>query len=265
MAENLITEIDNYLLKRNVRKRESHYPSDVTSCMRQLYYKWTGEEESNPIEAGGYWKMNIGNALHDMISEFLESTGLDIIHEQPGKEKFDNLKHPVSYRIDNLFVDKDDKLALIEIKTSFGAGIKNIQVLGMPKVEHLAQVCMYMNLVDIQKTYLIYVGRDNGYRTQFLIDYRDNKLCVDGKPTYVDFQELLDKLQELESYLDKEEMPGREFSAAIKHGEIKTKFQRNNVEYKTDWQCNYCQWRNKCWVEYVEQNEKMFYGGKEIE
>ena len=50
---NLITQIDNYLLDKEHKLREAHYPSDISDCMRKLYYKWTQEPESNPITASG--------------------------------------------------------------------------------------------------------------------------------------------------------------------------------------------------------------------
>jgi hypothetical protein len=54
-----------------------------------------------------------------------------------------------------------------------------------------------------------------------------------------------------------------DYTAAIKDGEIRDKFQRNNVEYKTDWQCNYCDWRRKCWADKLESG-KMWHGDMEV-
>ena len=36
-------------------------------------------------------------------------------------------------------------------------------------------------------------------------------------------------------------------SQAIKDGEIKKQYQRDNIIYKSDWQCMYCGHRSLCW------------------
>lgn len=243
---NLISKIDNYLLEEGRKERTSHYPSDINSCMRQLWYKWNNEPVSNPIEAGGYWKMKMGNAIHDLINEFLESAGFDIMNEISNKTKIGGLEHPISYRIDNIFME-DDQMAIIEVKSSYGAGIKAIQKQGKPRDSDLAQVLLYMFLEDINKTYLIYIGRDNGYRTQFEIEYKSGVIHIDGKKTLHSFVELIDRLKIVEEHLIADSIPEREYQVAIKNGEIKDKFQKDKIVYKTDWQCSYCQWMDLCW------------------
>jgi hypothetical protein len=44
-------------------------------------------------------------------------------------------------------------------------------------------------------------------------------------------------------------IPDREYQVAIKNGEIKDKFQKEKIEYKSDWQCRYCSYANNCWKE----------------
>jgi hypothetical protein len=243
---NLINDIDNFLVEKNTRKRESHYPSDISSCMRKLYYKWKDEEESNPTDAGGYWKMSMGNAIHDLINEFLEKAGFDIMNEISNKKEVPGLKHPISYRIDNIFMEKE-KLSIIEIKSSYGAGIKNIQREGKPRESDLFQVMLYMFLENIDKAYLLYIGRDNGYRTQFQIDYIQDAIFVNGYKTSYNYNYLIDRLKLVEYYIEKNKLPERDYQVAIKQGEIKDKFQKDKVIYKTDWQCSYCQYCDKCW------------------
>jgi hypothetical protein len=60
--------------------------------------------------------------------------------------------------------------------------------------------------------------------------------------------------------------PDREFKAAIKDGEVKDKFQRDRVEYKGDWQCNYCDWKDECWSHHINASKsgRMFYGDEEV-
>ena len=237
---NLIDKIDKYLCESGSRPRERHYPSDVSSCLRKLYYKWNSVGESNPTDAGGFWKMRMGDSLHTMIFEFLKDAGLEIQNEVANRKQIEGLKHELSYRIDNLFVDEDGETSGIEIKTSYGRGIVAIQKSQAPKESDLNQICLYMNLEKIPKFYLLYLGRDNGYRTQFLIDYREGKLCANGKVTGVEYDTLIDRLALLEFHLENGKLPHREYMVAIKNGEIRDKYQADKVMYKTDWQCSYC-------------------------
>jgi CRISPR/Cas system-associated exonuclease Cas4 (RecB family) len=236
---NLITAIDNYLLQEHeAKKRESYYPSEVSKCLRQLYYRWTNEKPSNPIEAGGIWKMRMGDAAHDMIHEFLEKAGFEIINEVSFKKDI-GLKYPISGRIDNVFIDEDGTLSGIEVKSSYGAGIKNIQKSGHAKKDDIDQVTIYSGCTDIKRWYLIYFGRDNAYRTQFVIDNPQG------------FDELAFRFKLLEVAIELNTLPDREYLVAIKNGEIKDKFQKDNVEYKTSWRCNYCSYKDMCWQEVI--------------
>jgi hypothetical protein len=255
---NLIDKIDSYLIERERKKRVSHYPSDASKCLRQLYYKWTDEKESNPIEAGGYWKMSMGNKIHDLINEFLENAGLEIVNEISVKKEIEGLKYPISGRIDNIFIDEDSTMSGIEIKSTYGAGVRAIKNKGL-KESDIFQVLIYMSLSEIKRFYVLYIGRDDGYRVQFVIDIRNDLFCVDGKPIIITFKDIVFRLKLLELAIERREIPDREFKAAIKNGEIKDKFQKDKVIYKTDWQCSYCSYKNKCWKDDLEKySSKLF-------
>jgi len=261
----IINTIDEHLLQQENRVRERHYPSDVTKCLRQLFYNWTGEEKSNPIEAGALWKMKAGDALHEMIIDIMQESGYDIISEVAGKQSIDGLRHVLSYRIDGLFAKGIDTIG-IEIKTSFGRGIKEIQKTQQPKDNDIAQVVMYMELADIKEYHLVYFGRDNAYRTEFLFQMKDDGIYYNGKKSSITFDGLIQRLVILEKHIKDNEIPSREYKVAIKNGEIKEKFQKNKVEYKSDWQCRYCQWRDRCWKQYVELSKQtgQSFHGKEL-
>ena len=237
--QNLINSIDNYLLAEEGHKRTAHYASDVSACLRQLFFKWTEARVSNPIEAGALWKMNFGNAIHDLVATFLDKAGHDVITEVPDRVSIDGLKYPISFRIDNIFIDDDTQMAGIEVKTSFGRGIVEIQKSGSPRDSDVNQVVVYMRAVpDIKRFYILYFGRDNGYRCQFIV----NRDVVEKVwPT------LQSRLESLEVALESNLTPPRDYRAAIKHGERRKMFQKNNVKYKSDWQCDYCKWADMCW------------------
>jgi len=245
---NLINDIDEWLLNQESRPRESHYASDATACKRQLYYKHTGQPISNPIEAGGLWKMRMGDAIHELIQEFLSKKGYDIVDEVSVKKQYEGLTLPVSLRVDALFAVSGQYYG-VEVKSTYGAGVVNIKKNNAPKPEHLAQICLYADAYGIDDWFLLYIGRDNGYRCQFEAKYdKATKIlwCAE-KATHLD--SILENLRLLETYVEDRELPPREFWAAIKNGEIKDKFQEDSVMYKSNWQCAYCNYRDHCWAD----------------
>jgi CRISPR/Cas system-associated exonuclease Cas4 (RecB family) len=248
---NLVDAIDKHLLDERSERwaRKRHYPSDVNACLRQLYYKWTVQEESNPNDAGSLLKMRMGDSIHDLIHEVLKSSGFEIENEVAGRKEVPGLKYQMGYRIDNIFKDEDGPAA-IEVKSSYGRGITEINKTQKPKDDHLAQCCLYLNLEpQLVRCYLLYYARDNGYRCQFVVDYRNGELCANGKPSEVKFEKMIARLATFEEYLEKGQLPPRDFQVAIKNGEIKDKFQKDKVEYKSDWRCRYCNYRFTCWAD----------------
>jgi len=248
---NLINSIDEYLLSSEGRKREHHYASDATACIRQLFYKWTGRKVSNPIEAGALWKMRMGDAIHGLIHEFLESSGYDIIDEVAARKEYEGLHHLVSVRADAIFATKDGAYYGVEVKSSYGAGIVQIQRKNTPKPEHVAQIALYADIFLIPKWILIYIGRDNGYRTQFEFTYKDGVLYLDGGTYSIAVKDIIDRLVRVEECVDTGAEPERDYKAAIKNGKIVDMFQKAGVKYKGDWQCNYCSFKDMCWQDEV--------------
>jgi hypothetical protein len=278
MSLNIIDIIEKQLdAERKNRERSSHYPSDILSCRRQLYYKFKQTQQSNPITPGQLLKISCGNSLHDMLHRILKDSGLEIEAEVEFKKYIPGLNYPISGRIDNVFNDGEIK-AGIEIKTSFGRGIKQIQDEKKPKIEHVAQVCCYLYFTDISRFYLVYVGRDNAYRCQFILEKQDNRIVIKTSSSESDLPYLygedslsltesgiIQKLFNVEQSVASQSIPKRDFIAAIKDGEIKDKFQKDNKEYKTKWNCQYCCWESSCWKDIVDKSKgKCFYGEEEV-
>lgn len=243
---NLINEIDNYLIQKESRERTSYYPSEVSQCLRKQYYKWTKETETNPISAGGYWKMKMGNKIHELINEFLVAMGYEIIKEISVKKDI-GCKYPISGRVDNIFIDNGD-MSGIEVKSGYGNGIRAIRKENYPRKDDIEQIILYMGLTDIIKFYLIYIARDDGYRCQFeIIKKIDDNYYCEEKKCHTNYEDLILRFKMLETDIETKTIPNREYRVAIKNGEIRDKFQKDNEIYKTDWQCSYCQYKDYCW------------------
>lgn len=270
---NLITMIEQAFAYGRGRKKEAHWPSEVTSCPRQIVYSWRGMGETNPIDAGGWWKIQLGNAIHELCQATLERIEADETMKaelawpefhvdkevRSGKVPVEGLKYPVSYRLDNRFVDDDGKLAIAEYKTTFGFGVRAIKEEG-PKDSALAQAIIYQKLSGIERAYIMYVSRDNADRVLFIIDmvpegwilsrmYPSGELNEMKRFPASLWGKMIEKLQAIEAHVEAETLPDRPYRVAIKNCEVRDKFQKAKVTYKSDWQCMYCSYQTRCWGE----------------
>lgn len=319
--DNLLNVIEKFWMSGERRKREGHYPSDALDCRRKLYWKWSGEEETNPIDATGFWRMNIGNSIHDKIQNDLAAVAKDdelrdaiawegfrvsnevrsgavvIDPSINGEDTFGGrwLSKPIRYRRDMIFTDSDGKLCGGEIKTKYGAGVRAMKETGLDD-RQLTQVVLYLVLDwvlaergefgengGMRRYYVPMVSRDDGDRVQFVVEMVGDppnaefvvwRTYPSGETVRLKeygmevFYTAIDRMADVEVALSADEVPERDFRVAIKNGEIRKDYQHKNVKYKSDWQCLYCGFKDKCWaaevVEYADgNNSEIFQGGEE--
>ena len=271
---NLIDMWERYFEQGEYRAKLAHYPSEITDCKRKIVWNWLKEPKSNPMSGGDWWPMKIGNAIHNLIQDAM----MDIATSQPlidavawpgysvdtevrsGDVPIAGLQYPIRYRLDLMFTDWDMAVAGCELKTAYGRGIVSVREKG-PKDSALMQAIIYIELAGIQRFYLPYVSRDSGDRVLFVLDrvvegFLLRKMYPSGdmtimrriSPDVVD--KAYNKLREIEAAVEVQEIPERPYIMAIKNGEMRpTGFQKNNVKYKGDWQCAYCQYQTKCWAD----------------
>ena len=270
-----IDELDVWLLKDEGRKRTSHYPSDMMSCARATYWKFmVGDKEhevkkTNPPTAGNMVKMKMGNAIESIVDDFLdyliETERIASIDKQMHyRIEIEGLKYPIGMRLDNGMTMNDGEMIGIEVKSTFGRGVAEIQKKKQPKPEHLAQIYPYLEYTPYKKFILPYFGRDNGYRTEFWVKQAEGGLMVAwpvpnsedgyGYAKYeLDWSKFIEKFKRIEAAVEAHVLPDRDFMVAIKNGEIKDKFQANKVEYRSDWNCMYCDWKDHCWADVLPE------------
>lgn len=260
----LLEKLEKHMLKYEHRKKESHYPSEVTDCIRKLWYKWRGESISDSMSFASVLRMEMGNAIHSLLAKEFEEMGLKVLSEVPFKKSIEGLTYQISGRLDNLFIDSKGVIRGIEIKTTYGRGIRELRKVNMPKPEALQQVLVYFHCVDMKYYHLIYIGRDDGYRTEFLFERKEDGIYLEGEKLSLTFTDISDKLKEIEKAVGNG-IPDRPYKAAINNGEIKDKFTYKKIDYKTDWQCSYCSYKTKCWKEVIKNSEgNRFHGEEEI-
>lgn len=291
---NILNVIEAYWSRgRGAWEKGAHYPSEMTQCRRQIFWKWKGEKESNPTEATGFWRMRIGDAIHDGIVGALKAIaeddelrekfgwpGMQVEAEVrtgrimiDGSAKFGgvSLDLPMSGRVDCKFIDQEGRKAVLEIKTTFGRGVRAQKEEGL-KLSQLVQGIFYLLALEdegVERVYYPIVSRDDGDRFQVAIEilgeyesvrvsrvYESETTAVLAEVPFGVFVDQLKRLRDVELALAEDKVPDRDFMVAIKNGEIRREFQHQNVKYKSDWQCMYCQFRDRCWAPVVEQFEK---------
>ena len=259
--------LEPFLMAREWRKRTSHYSSDAMACERQLYWRWTEEPKSEPQEVGGLIKMEFGNKAEEILSDALawaKEQCLIVDYDEQNKiyHEDDRLEFPISAKRDYLiYFNGENEPLTTELKTSFGRGVKSVKDDG-PKPEYLVQVFIYGRVSnDHGSNRMVFLARDSGYRTEFtyqiLHGSQEEKgregIIINGKFIKISFEKIVYKFERIENNVKYGSLPRRGFFAAIKNGEIKYKFTQNKIDYKTDWQCNYCDYQTTCWKKELEK------------
>ena len=269
---NLCEILDVELERLNKEQREkhgvkkSHYPSEMTDCMRKLWYRWNSAIESNPIEGRNLLKMAIGNVIHDFVFSLLEKKGVQIVNEIEFKFQCEGSVFPVSGRIDYLFVDGDGKLTGVEVKTTSGYGTDSIIKANFPKLEHLSQVGVYTSCTEVKRFIVLYIDQQKSWKKQFSVNNIDGKIYVeDAIYEGFNFEKVCEKIRKIENNFHTSTIPDRDFQIAIVDGIEKDKFTKDKIDYKSAWQCQYCQYHDLCWSEIIKQaTVGKFYGEVKI-
>lgn len=224
-------------------------PSSFSACRRQIYYKKTNATPSNPISAASYLKMSFGSVLHEKIQAIIYKQGILIEAEKLKIATFGRLRF--RYKTDGIIV-LDNKKYIMEIKTTHAGGMRAVR--DEPKPSDVIQMCLYMLFEKIDSGILLYVGRDNGFLLEYAIhtgDYLYKKAL----------ERILKKMKELtvlELNIMEHNIPGRDCQLQMKNicGKISEKFQKDKKAYRSDWQCEYCQWKDLCWKRELEEMHK---------
>lgn len=263
MLKELIYEYyENERLKKESENKEVRLnmaPSYMTSCKRQLFYKKINMKVSNPIDTHTYIKFGLGNATHEMIQNLIEKLGFMIECEDFKNIEWEGLEW--IYRIDGKIRDKKDNVYIAEIKSIYSNGFRMIE--NKAKEDHEIQLLLYMIFEKIDKGLILYIGRDSG----FMVEY--NYTLKSLKEKYKNmFSEKLSELKQLIIDIKNNILPDRDFNIVLKNykGDIKDKFTKDKVNYKSDWQCSYCNFKDLCWKYEIKEikNHTFYIDGKFI-
>lgn len=245
--------IYKYLEEENLKKEKKEYsgeinfaPSYLTDCKRKTFYKKLNYPKSNPIETHTMLKFDLGNITHELIQKYCKNSN-DVIWLEG--EDWKSIKYNDLYwiyRIDNM-LKVNYKKYILEVKSTYFSGWKSVE--SEPKKEHILQLYIYMIFENIDNGILLYIGRDNG----LIAEYEFNIKILND--LYLkEVEEIINKLKILKSMIENKELPERDFKAVLKLNDaISWEFQKDKIKYITEWQCNYCQWKNYCWSEIAKK------------
>lgn len=258
---NLLQAVNEYLEEKDYKEssgykkvngewvlipRSSHHPSGYNKCLRQMYYSWTREPVTNRRSATDVYRMLIGKWIHNGFADVLKEMYGDKVRSEVEVYYKDNrLEFPIHGFIDNVIDLEDNYKQGVELKSVFGRGATAIKNSGQPREDDEAQTKVYLSITDINAFALPYLARDNFYRVEF-------DIVMTEKEKEIFKEKMVEKFLRLELAVKAKVVPARDYHAVVKDGEVKESIQYKTKEYKSDWQCSYCIWRDKCYEAEIE-------------
>ena len=245
-------------------QKDHWWPSEALGCRRRSYYDWTLPKGSGrPMDLKGLYRTKAGNVLHEWFFQkiaayYAKQEGVIVEEEIKSLTEIDGLKSPASGRQDVRITFPDGRsIVVIDLKSTFGQNIRSIKQQGWQglKPHYLGQMICYLAWGDCDEVILAFLGRDDQYRIQFSLTLKDEWLYIDGHKTHYAVSSVVDRWQSVERSIEADQLPERDFMVAIRDGKIVAKFQRQKVDYKSDFQCLYCPHQDRCWGPELEKYE----------
>lgn len=234
-------------------------------CMRAAYYSCMGIPElEEDRKVSGLTVMKLGDYAEKMILDIMSDIGALV----ESGTKFEIKNYNVFGKLDAIIKVEDEEIGL-EVKSIGSNKYAVNSIFGSPwnepapKWPHLLQTLVYCYAFRerISKFIILYIRRDTGETKEFTVSIVSEKdtlyPVIDGKiDKRYTLADLLSRYSELQSYLEKSQVPPRDFIKIypksiipqyVKLGIISKKQSEN---YKTtpfgDFECRYCGYVNIC-------------------
>ncbi|MFA5794180.1 MAG: CRISPR-associated protein Cas4 [Candidatus Brocadiia bacterium] len=218
IAELLKKYAKDKMSSRPPHPKEKHWPSDAAKCLRALVYQWRGEK-ALPTNPRLFFIFADGDMHHKAIVQQLSDAGVEVtMREAPLRDP----KLNISGKLDAL-IKLDGRYYVLEIKSINRWGFEEV-IRDGPKEEHVIQLQLYLYFVqnifriEAKSGILLYKNKDTSSFYDFDIPF-DERVVND----------FLDRLKQVESYIANNTLPDRPYP-------------------RTDWHCNYCDYREVCWL-----------------
>lgn len=276
----------------DIESRYSLWPSDASAiikkdkyftieggCHRAIFYRMKKVSKTNPITNYARWTHKLGKALETEHVDLLKRMGLF----KANNVKFWLSELSMSGEIDIVIrhPEYDEKIILCECKSTYGYNAEkeifgNKSIVGKPKLSHIMQLASYLYAFrdnpNIIGGKLLYFLRDNTKRKEYNVTLSEIDgqyiIFVNGKRLEeFTYNDVIDRFNILDKHFKNNSLPPRDYSIlytdedmeiAFKMGKITekayTEFLSNPVKSnrKGDWQCSYCEWKDKCYSDNPE-------------
>jgi CRISPR/Cas system-associated exonuclease Cas4 (RecB family) len=205
--------IDKFYLDKEKYKKEqtNFYISEAGKCHRQIFFKFKNAPRKE-MEANILRLFDHGEHMHRLIMKPLLSTrDIHVVASEvdiPPQEI-------VRGRADAVLSDGKE-LFVLDIKSMNSMVFRNLKE---PKEENVLQLQLYLHFFKIPKGLLLYVDKDRLELKEFLVTY--NPAISES---------LISGLAVLKEQIKKDIIPER----------LET--------YPSDWQCQYCQFKEVCQI-----------------
>jgi len=220
--------IDKFYLDRQKDKEQNHfYVTDAGKCPRAVFFKFK-KAPREEMEANILRMFDHGDYIHQLIMKPLLS--VKEIHIVASEVNIPPLEL-ISGRADAILSDGKE-LYVLDIKSINSMVFKNLLE---PKEENINQIQLYLHFFKAKKGILLYVNKDTQELKEFLINYDPKRAMT-----------LLDELRDLKLKIDSNIIP------------------RRIIDWPTNWQCQYCQFKEICkitgpeeidWIKFQEKIE----------
>ena len=168
----LAATIYTKICRDKAKKNDGVYlkPSDVSSCIRKLYYAHSNFDIMNDIKKFIVYANRVKRAIRDDALKIIkESTNVERISVDVKKQNFVG-KAKFKYNVDCAFMYGEKKtICLIKPLNS----LEWSRCIVEPEKEHVIELYTYMALEKTNKGLVLYINIDSGAMTEYHYDVSD--------------------------------------------------------------------------------------------
>lgn len=250
--DSLLIQENKDRAKEREGRRKSLNPSSASwvgeggkkagKCKRAIYYALS-DAPKDGLTVTSLWRMKMGNIIHQGLQDMYLKSHPNALAEVSIPDM--NLGYsadyslPLAMRMDLIDLDENNKRFGVEIKTTYGRGIKRVQTNKMPYDDALLQCILYLNYGGVDYVEIPYLARDTFYRTSF-------KLTKEPPDTYLIEYAEWEQPKRLEYNLGGIHEAWRIVTNALLAKEAPER--DYNIEDKREgWRCEGCDYKTTCY------------------
>jgi hypothetical protein len=280
-----MSEISNRRVRSLGDKKPTLWPSQASAtstdgiigqCMRASFYGKTGVPATNPVSDGVKMMGYMGLEIEDGLIDIMKNIG--IWENNNVKWQAKGLSGEVDAICREYNPDGTYRKFIVEAKSCqgyyankevygywSGRGANKVYTPGRPKDAHLMQAAIYADIAgsEYEGALIVYVSRDEAKLCEFWITIdQDGRIIIDDVPEIrFTMQDIYDRYDSLRDYIERLELPGRDYKHTYTDIEVADIFARkgmskaahdahnNGKKPHQDKGCLYCNHRDQCLID----------------